>query len=72
LIVLRYFILYFFKEKSYEIILFVIVFLFSCEVNTLIVWRGSQMKFLIKVRLRPWLHQEGLKINLERSEVSAW
>jgi len=63
---LFYFIFYFKK------ILFSLVFLFFNEVKTFTVQGGSQMNFFKKLRLRSWPHQAGLKINLARSNISAW
>ena len=52
--------------------LFYLVFLFFNKVKTFTVQGGSQMKFLKKLRLRSLPYQAGLKINLVRSDVSAW
>jgi len=39
------------------------------EVETMTMSKGSQMKFWNKMRLRPWLCREGLKLNFEKNEV---
>jgi len=65
---LSYFILYFISRKF----LFYLVFLFFNEVKTFTLQGGSQMKFFKKLRLRSLPYQAGLKINLVRSDVSAW
>ena len=65
---LSYFISYFILRKFY----FPLSFYFSMR------WRPSQCRerlkwfFFKKLRLRPWPHQASLKINLARSNVSAW